>query len=375
MSKQKGMRKLLLSATDAGGARNLAPLVGVIKEQGYYPVLVTSRDMLPLFNIQDIEVIKSDSVDSESAGRLLNSIEPIAIICGTTRYMGAERFLIAAAKKLRIRSVVVLDEWFNYRIRFENEAGEVANLPDVITVMDELAKKEAVEEGLPAESCYITGSPALASLTSQAEHFVGSRPDIPVFLQSNHVRPVITFISETHAADYGSKPGERGPLGPYIGYTEDSVREDIFTILKRIDQPCVLVEKLHPAAKETDLSLPNHPKIRWLRITKTNLWALMWHTDLVIGMRSMALVEARILGRSAVSYQPGLIGIDHCTAARLGLVSKLSTPPELEQWCREQFTKVHAQGERLINRFPFARKDAAEKIVELTLNLKGVAIR
>jgi len=81
----------------------------------------------------------------------------------------------------------------------------------------------------------------------------------------------------------------------------------------------------------------------------------------------MALLEALILGRPAISYQPGLLGEEYCSAVRLGLLQRLSTLAELGKWCRRQLTSSEVRQKRPIERFPFAGRDAPEKVVNLAL--------
>lgn len=360
-------RTIMLCATDAGGVRNIVPLIKVIDSRGFTSTMVTSQDMAKSFNLGDISVVKSNDTDRESMEKLLSDTKPSAIICGTTRYISAERHLISAAGKAGIGSVAVMDEWFNYRVRFEDETGKLAYLPDAVAVMDELARKEAIDEGIPPELCHVTGSPSLSSLVSQSRKFRDEPPAIPNFLHPDSPRPIITFISETHAADYGSKPGESGPMGPYLGYTESSVREDILKVLGDMCQPCTFVEKLHPSAPEEESIKTPGGGINWIKEKGTDLWALLWHSDAVIGMRSMALLEASILGQSVASYQPRLVGMDYCSAVRLGLVPKISNPSELEQWLRRQLVDSDEKPSTTLRDFTFAPEDAAERVVELAL--------
>jgi len=363
------MNNVLLCATDAGGARNLFPLLKLIKKQGYQPVLVTSKNMLGLFDLQYANLIDVGGIDISvnSVKKLIDSVKPTAIICGTTRYISIDRLLISEGKKKNIRTVVVLDEWFNHRLRFENEKGELEFLPDAIACMDEKAKKGAVEEGIPKELCFVTGSSSLTDLTNRAEDFVEKPCPMPDFLKTKQTTPVFTFLSQPFTKDYGSKKGEHGSLGSFIGYTEETVKNDILTVVKKINKPCTIVEKLHPSSELDDAEYLINKNIRWIRIKKTNLWALYWHSQAVIGMRSMALLESVIFNRPTISYQPGLIVKDTCTAVVFGLVKKLSTPVELEKWLNNQFNKSVGKDKRSINRYPFAREDSIDNVVSLAV--------
>ena len=363
------MNNVLLCATDAGGARNLAPLLKVIKKRGYQSYLVTSKNMTGLFDLQYANLIDASSIDisANSVKKLIESVEPTAIICGTTRYMSIDRLLISEGKKKDIRTVVVLDEWFNHRLRFENEKGELVFLPDAIACMDENAKKGAVEEGIPEELCFITGSPSLTDLTNRAEAFIKKPGPLPDFLKTKKSTPIFTFMSQPFTADYGSKKGEHGALGSFLGYTEETVKKDIQNVVKKINKPCIIVEKLHPSSELDDMDYSINENIRWIRIKKTDLWSLYWHSQAVIGMRSMALLESVIFNRPTISYQPGLLAKDTCTAVVFGLAKKLSKPDELEKWLNNQFNKSVGKDKRSINRYPFTRKDSIDNVVSLAI--------
>lgn len=363
------MENVLLCATDAGGARNAAPLLEEIKNRGYQPVLITSKKMMNLFNLDSVNVINSESIDlsTDSVIQLIETIKPLAIISGTTRYNSIDRLSTSIGKKRGIRTVVVLDEWFNYHLRFRNNHNELVYLPDAIAAMDEMAIQGAVKEEIPENILYKTGSPSLADLTTRAETFIEKPPDIPEFLKDEKSVPIFTYLSELHSVNFGTKKGEKGPLGPFLGYTENTVKEDIMSVLMEINKPCTAIEKLHPSSELNDEKVTFDKIISWVRVKKTNLWPLFWYSDAVIGMKSMALLEARILNVPAVSYQPGLLVENTCTAVKLGLVKRLSTFEELRNWLRYQFDKFEESKKRIINRFPFAREDAAQRVVDLAI--------
>lgn len=359
------MKKILLCATDAGGARNLSPLLLYIENKGFVPSLITSEEMLALFDTRGIKIIESKDIDSEAAAiNLLKEISPAAVVCGTTRYQGPERLLITAARRLRIRSIVLLDEWFNYYLRFQGIEGELSYLPDIICCQDEQARQEAAAEGIPPDRLFVTGSPSLSILTFKAEKFLTEPPVVPDIIKDK-ARPVITFLHETHSVDYGSKPGESGLLGKFIGYTEHTVRQNIFDALRKIGENCTVVEKLHPSYPGNELTPLGDGVVEWITVPNTDLLPLLWHSDLVVGMRSMALLEAAILGCSVVSYQPHLIGPQLCTAVRLNLIKSIYDKNELYHWLKENISIKSKSEGGLIKRFPFVREDVLQNITDL----------
>lgn len=356
---------LLLCATDSGGARNLKPLVDLIQSEGFNYALVASGVSLPILYSQNAKIEKPEILTLTDAINYLVLKKPNVVICGIAGFSSPDRFLVAAAKKLKIKSAVILDEWFYYRKVFEDENGEAIYLPDIICCQDEKARQEAIAEGIPAELLFVTGSASLSILTDLAEDFLVNPPAVPDFMNDKE-KPIVTFLSEPFSACYGSKASEKGRLGDFLGYSEQTIREDVFAALERIGKPCTVVEKLHPSSKNIYKSLGND-FIRWISVCGTETWPVLWHSDLVIGMRSIALLEASILGCEAVSYQPNLIGPQLCTAVRLELIENIYDFDRLKHWITQRFsTKLKVQN-KMVKRFPFARKDAVQNIFDSIL--------
>jgi len=367
-----GQDRVILCATDAGGACNLAPLLPVLKAHELAVTVITRPRLLPLFD--DVSGGRADRiVDGEDLGderllALLSEDGLRAVICGTTRYASPDRSLVRMARAAGIRITVVLDEWYAYRFRFRvPDTKEAVVFPDAIALQDEVALHDATGEAIPASICRITGGPSLSHLTSWAEGLRKEPPRAPKILDELAGRPVVTFLSETHAADFGSAPGEQGPLGAFIGYTETSVRQSVREVLERIGKPVVVVEKLHPSAESEIARPPATTPVDWRPVHEAHLWSLLWHSDLVLGMTSMALLEAAVLGRRTVSYQPGMIGEERCTAVRLGIAGRVESADELEAICEDVIGNRAFRRDSRVRRFPFAAVEAARNVVELAL--------
>jgi len=357
-----GRHRLLLCATDAGGARNLAALCGRASEQGSEIHIVTRRALAPLFADSSITLIE-DLVGGIEP--FIRELRPSAVICGTTRYDSPDREAIALARKDGVPCVAVVDEWYNYFMRFSS--GDDAKLPvfpDAIAVADEFARREAISEGIPQEICHATGSPSLALIAELGGAWRESPPAVPEAVGGAAGATVVTFLSETHSSDYGTSPGEIGPLGLFIGYTEQSVCHSILEALGRLPGKFVFVYRPHPS--EPDFSkpkaLPENVEFRMAR--DVPLHPLCYHSDLIFGMRSMAILEAALIGCRAASFQPGLLGPQVCTAVRLGLVPLLVDPSSLSGWIAENGFKK-GRREALSPRPDFARDDAADNILRL----------
>ncbi len=353
---------MLICATDAGGARNLAPVAALAAERGWAVTTFGSPTTLPLFAEAGVAAEIAPVSDLAGALTLLRHRAPRAVLCGTTRYVSAETHLIAAARTVGLRSVVVLDELYGYRRRFVDADGNLTGLPDRVCCPNAMAMAEAIGEGLPADRLCVTGSPALATLADRIAAFATPPPPLPVAWPAEGGGLRLLFLSETHAADYGDAPGQIGPLGPFLGYTETEVRRDLARALADPSMPpCRVVEKLHPSADE-DLGPPAEATGPWRVVARESLWPLLYHAELVVGMRSMALLEAALFGHRPLAYQPGLIGAERCTAARLGLADSGRESADLTGWLSRHWGGA-PRGDPL--RPPFAAASAASQVLDL----------
>jgi len=368
------MTTVLLCATDAGGASNLASLREVFDRERVSAVLVTSSRCRHFFD--PLECYRRVIVDpqEDELAALVDDTRPAVVLCGTTRYESPDRWAVRLARARAIPSLAIVDERYAYHSRFAGPGDDLVDLPDAIALVDEQAVEEAVAEGLPRDRCHVTGSPALSRLTTTAEAFARTPPGRPPYLLDLSTRPVVTFLSETFASDYGERADQPGPLGPFVGYTETSVCRDLREALDSQQTPVTLVEKLHPASDEGPASVGSlaSERCHHVRVKNVSLWDLLWHSSLVVGMRSMALLEAHLLGVPAVSYQPGLIGTDRCSAVRLGLIPRLSTCQQLASWIQRSLYSTSVGRHVPLARYRFAAIDAADRV--LSLALRSVAV-
>jgi len=363
-------KNVIICATDVGGARNLAPLLPLFARMNFLVLVLTIETRIDIFApyegfIDDFQVW--NEYNQEDITNLLRDHCPVVVLVGTTRYPSMDREIIFQAKLEEYYSVVVLDEWYAYHERFADpDSGALKYLPDKICVQDKMARDEAVAAGLPSERCIISGSPSLAELTEKAIIYSNSSPAVPNELCGIADKKIVTFLSETYARDFGASPHKFGLLGPYKGYTEVSVINEIFHLLGQQGEPTLLVEKLHPADESCDsgvVKISNN--IEWLRIKNINVWELFWHCDAVIGMQSMGLLEAYILGCKVISYQPGIIGNDTCSAVRLGLVERLEDPKDLAIWLKDNTSK---DSMHKVRELPLANPIAKQNVLDIALS-------
>lgn len=350
---------ILFCATEAGGARELIPVAKEAVRQKTTFCALVSRVSDPLFKEANIPAQLTTIASHEEAKAVLQEMRPTGLVIGTTGVIGPERYLTAAARECGVRSVTVLDEWYNYALRFRDASGDIGTyLPDAVCVQDELSKELAEAEGIPASRMHITGSPALSELSGIARAFYSHPPPRPTLLQNE--KTCLLFLSEKLKAAYGDREGTKGTHGSFLGFHEEMVRADLADILTTIGTPVCVLEKLHPA--ETRKDSPAHgANIEWhVLLGPEPLLPLLWHSRSIVGMCSKTLLEAVILGKQPISYQPNARHPEKCTAVRLGLVPCFATKKELQA-----ALQAPAEAKRMIPTLSSADPKAAKKVLAL----------
>ena len=227
--------------------------------------------------------------------------------------------------------------------------------------MDDECIKIATQEGVPKSIIHVTGSPAIEELLRSL------RTDIPVNSPwpGNGKGRRILFISESHSEDYGNSVEDPGEHGDFVGYTELTVREDLANILNSLGKEFDVVEKLHPDSLVVPNEL-NSPNVNWL-VMKNDvlLHDLIRLSDLVVGMRSFALLESSLIGKPTISYQPNLIGKNNCAACNLGLAHGVTSYKQLKNLIENKLYKNNTIN---LDNLKSSSTGAIERIFRLTLN-------
>ena len=128
---------------------------------------------------------------------------------------------------------------------------------------------------------------------------------------------LLLFCSEPHAQDYGDS----------LGYTEVDAFRMLLEVLEDMpSEPWRLLVRLHPTEQPESLSreIAQHT-VRVEFAADMPPRDLMIASDVVIGMLSMFLIEAALLGCHTISLQPGMKIDDFFIGKRLGLTTAVYT--------------------------------------------------
>lgn len=207
------------------------------------------------------------------------------LVTGTSWGSEIETDAIHICKHHQIPTIAILDYWSNYRDRFKR--GDSFVFPDHLLVMDELAKKEAVEEGIGEGIIHIVGHPGL-------DYYVNKKAE-------NRKNRKILFLSQPLSALYGNS----------YGYTEFTAFDGVLRAGRELGYSVDI--KFHP--KETNEMVS---KYRDLSVDGA-LEDLAGKYEKIAGMSTMGLLQLSVMGVPVISYQPGIQLADCCITNKLGI--------------------------------------------------------
>lgn len=364
--------KIIASGTDPGGINAISPVIKALGSGQEFEVRVVATDKGSRHffrnKIQADEII-SEYPEYEALCRdLIMQYRPDLILIGTSRIYSIERELTKQAKIKGIPVIAVLDYWAFYEERFLNKAkqSDTDYLPDRLCIMDKTSFKEIVSKTrLPENILRITGNPYLDNIREGAAKYENNS-SVKSSLGLSGESRVITFVSEPLALDFGDGLNSfSGELGDFLGYTETDVFNALKDILSDISQEFKekidFIIKLHPReTKEFALMESEYLKPRLFRDEDPR--EIISISNIVIGMISMLLFEAALMGRKVYSYQPNLRQPDFCITDKLGLSRLISDERQLRAVLKQEIASPRQKIP--INIDDYIQRDATDNVIK-----------
>jgi hypothetical protein len=307
-------RHYVVACEDAGAAAFLAPVLDVLRARGDRlsfwlgaVAAATFRERGLAEGVVPLE--NADAIAHEIHGSPLLR-NATALLTGTTHWgLRLEAHAAVEAQKQGLcPTLSVLDFWSNYeaRLSFPASTGFGA-LVGQLAVVDDAMKDELLQAGAPAEKLVITGSPAF---------------DITL-AQRGTWRPAgrrILFVSQPLESLYGRS----------LGYTERDVLEALASVAA--EAKAELVIRPHPREDAAALESLAKSLSREARLDSArDLIDAVREARVVVGMTTMALVHAALLGAVTYSVQLDRVGDDPLATNRVGLTLPITTRAELRK--------------------------------------------
>lgn len=300
---------ILMFAEDPGAANYVIPL--------YFDLQKSDLEVKVLAAGIAKEYFRGRSIPFESAQKrdgaecILESLAPRVLVAGTAENLDTFGLdLIAVAKRKGIITVGVIDAFMNAAFRFSGKTGDPrAFAPDWVLVPDERVAREFVELGYDRNRVLACGHPHYdyyaekrMLLDRQGEEEVRNR----LFPNVEPSRRIVVFACEGSAR---VSPVAKEEFSEYAFLGSGKVRgrteiviEEFLDVLKTIGPRPYLVLRLHPKDCVEDYAgyLDEFDFVS----QGGEASELIYASDLVLGMTSMLLQEAVILGRPVLSIIP-----------------------------------------------------------------------
>lgn len=340
--------KILLFSHDPGGANTVIPLVKPLEASGFEVLLYGKGPALGKYEQAGLsgEVLTADTQDE--INDFLTGQAPVCIVTGTSANDFTEKYLWQAAQRFSIPSLAILDQWINYGIRFSPYGIMQADLyeldkqhpylPDAVGVMDDFAKVEMAAEGIPESRIVVTGQPYFETVRKQ--YGQKGKADLALLQERLGIRTeewVLLFVSEPLEISYGSSE--------YLGYSEKTILRSVVDTLQALDsmfyRPLCLLVKIHPRENAQDVQAAfdslQFKNIRVVLDFRTNPLEALALSDAVVGMSSMLLLEAALVGKPILSVQIGLKRDNPFVLSRQGQVIPIMSETALLSAFQSEF--------------------------------------
>lgn len=306
------MKKVLFCFQQVGGANALLPLIEKLKLS--YDIIITGRKLvcesLRIRGIKVFDYIELGFVDHiNKDSKWFEDILPNIVVTDTINLMRTPDGIVCRdfwflAEKYNIPSIAYVDSWWGYSKRFclSQENGPPI-LPDVIAVVDELAKDAMVSKGFPNDRISVLGSPRFEILATSLR--------IRDVEKINEIKKEIGLRNDGFVLVFVSQPIEKAVGSAEIwGFTEKTTICAIIEVLKelpkQIKRRLTLIIVPHPEDDIRELKKTvekNKPCFRFFfKDIKLSL-DLIYIADLIVGMYSILLTEAVIMQRPVLSVQ------------------------------------------------------------------------
>lgn len=295
--------KVLVGGWHPGSVTMTTSVVKELRARGTPTVVAAYGLGYKFFRKYGIEpdlIVKS--ADPATARQLVGDVRPTTVLTGTSSMPdpknphAIENELTLAARQQTGQSILtvgILGFWENYLSKFaeldltKTPPGIVKRfkyMRDVVCVVDDRAFQEMVELGFDPGKLKVTGNPYYAMAAQKRRTYKDGGP------------PRVLFASDPVQEYFGTE----------FGFNEKTILRHTFKALAEIarerKQQYVLKIRKHPLEKE-DTVLPDDPMMKVIRDDSGNPHDAILDCMFTVGMVSNMLVEARLLGRCAISAQ------------------------------------------------------------------------
>lgn len=359
------MSRMVIFVEDPGAVNCIAPLAERLRERGTPIHLYAAGAAVELLRDRGIEATTLQAGDDVLAA------QPCLLLTGTSENPLSPAFdMIGRARSAGLPSVAIVDSMANSAHRFRGTGDDaLAHAPDRLMVPDAPTRQAYVDLGFDAAAIDVVGHPnddriRAVAIDLAAIGQIGARE---ATTRAGADRFVIVFVSEISD---GLDPQQYRRRDDYT--LAGSGRTDLRTAIV-VEELLAAVAALAAEGRPRPfLVLRRHPKEssadlgeladRFDEIsTGGNPHMLVYGADLVLGMSSMLLAEAALLGRPTLAILPRSAERDWLAAVRDGIVPAVTDAAALRDALREHLSGRGAP----VRALPERADSAVERIIDV----------
>jgi hypothetical protein len=363
---------ILLFVEDPSAANYAALLLPELIRQGWGAQLYASAVACGWLHSRG--VVFSECAAGTDALTLLRETNPRCVLVGTAANpdtLGLH--LIDAARIAGIHSVAFIDALMGAANRFRGVGCDaLAHAPDWLLVPDRMTCDAFVGLGYPQQRITVCGHPQYDQTRALAMQWEGEGgPESfrkRLFPDIASGRRILTFVSEG-AVRYGRLPqrssreyGFTG-RGVHKGRTKIILEEVLDAVSVLAERPYV-VFRAHPT-ESIDAYAEYKTEIDFFSSGGLPL-ELVYATDLTVGMTSMLLLEAALLGRPSLAVLAHVTEADLLPNVRNGLTPYVLNSHDLRKFLPDLLgtdsALARSEGDMLVS-------DAAERVTRALSNI------
>lgn len=359
-------KKIMVAAKDAGGCQALLPVLKILRNFNYQIYCYAEDPARDIFEESKFDVCEYGR-DIKNIKQEILTVKPKVIFVSNSYGRSIEDIFVETGRELNIKTIGILDHWLLYDEKF-NKGGDIWYfLPDKLIVMDEFAKKEMVDLGASPDRLIPLGQPTFDFLLGRKNSFTYDEY-LKVRKELNTRSIFVLFLSQDMERFYGG-PGKRD----HLGYTEyivlEKIIEELRILNKKHNTEISLVVKLHPREEEGKFAEYSNKYKHFTEIKNYDPYKLMFASDLIIGMDTILLVQACVIGLTNISFQPGLSKTDTLITNKLDMgifsYSKKDGMEKIEKLLFDKEFKERARKKmKKFNMLPDASNRVAKFIME-----------
>ncbi|MBU0660589.1 DUF354 domain-containing protein [Patescibacteria group bacterium] len=314
--KQK-QHNILFVAQNPGGFNAIFPLIQSVSLSQRHVVFALFAEEACLFaGKHKVEYVDASEDSLVVVHDFFEQHDINVVVTGTSMGMSLEKYCIQEANMRGIHSVSIVDFWSNYAMRFSTpKTTDLKYLSNSVCAVDIEMKMEMIAEGIPEDIIQVTGNPFFDGF--------GDR------VIENKEEEYILFVSQPFSEVFHAK--DESITAPV--FDEVQVLKDIIEVCTELNVIVPIHVGLHPRAKDKEKfrEVIESSTID-IQIIDTPTQESLYQAKFVIGMNSMILFQAALMGIPVISYQPNVTSSENVLPSnRFGLSKGIYTKIDLKE--------------------------------------------